>query len=141
MAERRSMGEALQLTPKEHEFIRGQQEPGPGPTYADQDEAQVERASMQEAPATKRASRPPTKTRQRRVKPQDVVREEAVTEGRGHTAGLLVPVTTRLRPDTADALRRACLEQKLARKHPSTQQEIVEVAVRSWLTKNGHLAK
>lgn len=53
--------------------------------------------------------------------------------------GLLVPLTTRLQPETADALRRAYLEQKLARQSPSTQQEIVEAALQEWLKKNAYL--
>jgi hypothetical protein len=53
--------------------------------------------------------------------------------------GLLVPLTTRLQPETADALRRAYLEQKLARKNPATQQEIVEAALRDWLKGHAYL--
>jgi len=50
---------------------------------------------------------------------------------------LLVNLTTRLSPATADALRRASLELRLQRRKLHTQQEIVEVAVRSWLESNG----
>jgi hypothetical protein len=54
--------------------------------------------------------------------------------------GLLVPLTTRLQPKTADALRRAYLEQKLRRRAPDTQQEIVEAALVDWLRRHGYLA-
>jgi hypothetical protein len=50
-----------------------------------------------------------------------------------------MPLTTRLQPRTANALRRAYLEQKLARREPATQQEIVEAALQAWLTLNGFL--
>jgi hypothetical protein len=52
---------------------------------------------------------------------------------------LLVPLTTRLQPRTANALRRAYLEQKLKHARPSTQQEIIEAAVQEWLRKSGYL--
>jgi hypothetical protein len=57
----------------------------------------------------------------------------------GSLPPLLVSLTTRLSPATAEALRRAVLEQKLQRQRPQTQQEIVEAAVRGWLTANGFL--
>jgi len=51
-----------------------------------------------------------------------------------------VPLTTRLQPATADALRRANLEQRLKRLRPATQQEIVEMAVHDWLQRNGYFS-
>jgi hypothetical protein len=50
---------------------------------------------------------------------------------------MLVPVTTKLRRRTVQALRRAYLEQKLRDLKPATQQEIVEQAVSEWLKRNG----
>jgi hypothetical protein len=52
---------------------------------------------------------------------------------------VLVPLTTRLLPTTAEALRRAHLGQKLKRLTPSTQQEIVEEALATWLRDRGFL--
>ena len=46
---------------------------------------------------------------------------------------VLVPLTTRLRPATAESLRRVCLQQKLSRRKPDSTQEIVEQAISSWL--------
>ncbi len=51
----------------------------------------------------------------------------------------LVPLTTRLYPETAAALRRAYLERKLAGELPNTQQEIVEAALCTWLHSGGYL--
>lgn len=50
-----------------------------------------------------------------------------------------VPLTTRLQSATADALRRANLEQRLKRLRPATQQDIVEIAVHEWLKRHGYL--
>ncbi len=49
----------------------------------------------------------------------------------------LVPITTKLRRRTYQALRRAYLQQKLRQRQPATQQEIVEYAVVEWLSRNG----
>jgi hypothetical protein len=62
-----------------------------------------------------------------------IIDEEYLTE----LPPILVSLTTRLSPATAEALRRAALEQRLRRRRPHTQQEIVEAAVRHWLTANG----
>lgn len=51
----------------------------------------------------------------------------------------LVPLTTRITQATAEALRRAYLEQKLAGRSPDTQQDIVEAAIREWLAENAFL--
>jgi len=50
---------------------------------------------------------------------------------------VLVPVTIRLPHRTAQALRRAYLEQRLKHAKPDTQQEIVEEAVGDWLVRLG----
>lgn len=51
----------------------------------------------------------------------------------------LVPITTRLKPELADALKRASLERQLARVRPNTVQDIIEEAVEPWLRANGYL--
>jgi hypothetical protein len=52
---------------------------------------------------------------------------------------MLVPLTTRLSPSTAAALKRAGLEQKLYGRHPGTVQEIAEEAINDWLKGQGYL--
>ena len=52
---------------------------------------------------------------------------------------MLVPVTIRLPHRTAQALRRAYLEQRLKHAKPDTQQEIVEEALGDWLSRQGFL--
>ena len=51
----------------------------------------------------------------------------------------LIPVTVRLRPEIAAALKRASLERQLAGTEPHTQQEVVEQALRPWLIREGFL--
>ena len=47
-------------------------------------------------------------------------------------------ITVRLRPDTAQALRKACAERGIDYIEPFTQQDIVEVALVEWLRANGY---
>jgi hypothetical protein len=51
----------------------------------------------------------------------------------------LIPVTVRLRPELAVALKRASLERQLAGEELFTQQEIVEQALEPWLREEGYL--
>jgi len=51
----------------------------------------------------------------------------------------LIPVTVRLRPDLAGALKRASLERQLAGEVMFTQQDLVEEALEPWLRENGYL--
>jgi hypothetical protein len=50
-----------------------------------------------------------------------------------------ISVTTRLEQRTADALRRAHLQQKLKGSQPETQQEIIQIAVQAWLREHDYL--
>jgi len=50
----------------------------------------------------------------------------------------LIPITVRLRPEIAGALKRASLERQLASAEFFSQQEIVERALAAWLSANGH---
>jgi hypothetical protein len=50
---------------------------------------------------------------------------------------LMISLTTRLRPTTAEALRRASLELRLRRKKLHKQQDIIEAALQKWLHSNG----
>jgi hypothetical protein len=51
----------------------------------------------------------------------------------------LIPVTVRLRPEVASALKRASLERQLAGIEIHTQQELVEEALLPWLRTEGVL--
>ena len=52
----------------------------------------------------------------------------------------LIPVTVRLCPEIAGALKRASLERQLAGEELFTQQDIVEQALEPWLRREGLLA-
>lgn len=51
----------------------------------------------------------------------------------------LIPVTVRLRPEIAGALKRASLERQLSGEELFTQQDLVEQALAPWLRSQGFL--
>lgn len=51
----------------------------------------------------------------------------------------LIPVTVRLKPEIAAALKRASLERQLSGEEVYTQQDLVELALEPWLRSEGHL--
>lgn len=128
MTQRRSLTTAMEITPEKLAFIQGAAPIAPQPPS----EPSTHETVPLVAPTRKRSSI----QQQPRSTPKDRDTEE-------HEASLLgvllVPLTTRLQPVTADALRRAYLEQKLRGRRPDTQQEIVEAALQSWLRKEGFL--
>lgn len=141
MAERRGMGQALALTPEKMVFIQGgtgeAERPRVSTDGADPAASNGHPAEQVKSSPQPVASEDPdsSTTRPRRSRASAAVRTGSATpvEQEGFYGTLLVPLTTRLQPTTADALRRACLEQKLARRTPHSQQEIVELAVTQWL--------
>ena len=69
--------------------------------------------------------------------PRDVPAADVIHQPQSRQT--LVPLTTRIGPQTAESLRRAYLQQKLSGRLPDTQQEIVEAALRQWLRDHGFL--
>lgn len=69
--------------------------------------------------------------------------EPAQKSRRSKKAGVtpvgLIPVTVRLRPELAGALKRASLERQLAGDSLFTQQDLVEQALEPWLRSEGFL--
>ena len=51
----------------------------------------------------------------------------------------LIPVTVRMRPELAGALKRASLELQLAGEEVFSQQDLVELALEPWLREQGFL--
>ena len=49
------------------------------------------------------------------------------------------PLTTRIRADYAQALKRASLERQLSGTMPNTLQEMLEEALEPWLKRHGYL--
>lgn len=50
------------------------------------------------------------------------------------------PISTRIRADYAEALKRASLERQLAKLEPNTISNILETALEPWLKANGYLS-
>jgi hypothetical protein len=50
-----------------------------------------------------------------------------------------VPISTRIRSEYADALKRASLERQLNKIEPNTLQDILEEAIEPWLRKNNYI--
>lgn len=70
--------------------------------------------------------------------PAKPVRQKPKKPNRFQPVGL-IPVTVRLRPEIAGALKRASLERELAGEEIFTQQAIVEEALEPWLSGEGFL--
>jgi hypothetical protein len=49
------------------------------------------------------------------------------------------PLSTRLRTDIGEALKKASLQRELAKETPYTVQDILEVVLELWLKENGYL--
>lgn len=134
MAERRSINEALNLTPEKLAFIKQD------PRLEAVKEQDVKTIDLEKSEEIKEPSK---------VQPEPVVtkaaprrqsrRSKRAAVQPSLSAGALVPLTTRLQPETADALRRAYLERKLDGFTNATQQEIVEEALQAWLVNEGYL--
>ena len=50
-----------------------------------------------------------------------------------------VPISTRIRLEYAEALKRASLQRQLEKVEPNTLQDILEQAIEPWLKSNGYL--
>lgn len=129
----------MNMTPEKLAFIKGDTLPATKPNFVGKTaaEANVEKTiDLPGSPETTehtvskaRAGRRSGKSRETR---QDPDASEVLDQ-------LLVPITMRLQHRTAQALRRASLEQRLSRAKPDTQQEIAEEALADWLVKQGFL--
>ncbi|WP_437191004.1 hypothetical protein [Planctomicrobium sp. SH527] len=145
MVNRRSLGEALSLSPSKVAFIQGTPQavesvatsvPAPAEAVVQPEERE---RSEPEAPASDKVDlRSPSTSRRTKARTR-VDHETGRTSSGVGMANLLAPLTTRLQPATAAALKRAGLEQRLRGAQPATVQEIAEVAITEWLIDNGYL--
>lgn len=148
--ERRSIADAMQVTPEALAFIQG--------TANKTVEVKTKAPSKARSPIQESVESPVNDEPMESESMSDSSPQEPVTEKRRTyrsnsvksktpsgiemgfgMANLLVPLTTRLQPATAAALKRAGLEQKLRGHEPSTVQEIAEIAIQGWLKDNGFL--
>lgn len=143
MAGRRPLGSALQLPAEKLAFIRDEPPESvktrPLPNADIESETPVEESPVYDRQhAETRADKQDSgraQTRRSRTGKENRRSDEPPSL----LGELRVPLTTRLHPSTADALRRANLEQRLKRLRPATQQEIIEAAVHDWLWRNGYM--
>ena len=113
MSKRRTMNEALKMTPEQVEFIN---EPNAGTQVEVADSLSlVENSSDAAQPVT--SNKEPAKPKRQSK----------------------VQYTTKLTVETLAALKRVYLERKLDGDEDCTIQGIVEEALVCWFTKNGHL--
>ena len=136
MAERRSLHDAMEMTPEKLAFISGEHPNHPTPLV----QATPLTPSTISFPTQPGASQSPDVRRRRPPRQRERhPSEEDHTVTERVLSQLLVPLTTRLQHRTAEALRRASLELRLAHATPASQQEIVETAINAWLTDRGYL--
>jgi hypothetical protein len=63
----------------------------------------------------------------------------ATTDARASSPFARVPISTRIRSEYAEALKRASLERQLNKVEPNTLQDILEQAIEPWLKSNGYI--
>jgi hypothetical protein len=136
MVNRRSLGDAINMTPEKVAFIQGQ---GPksvpqvtnnksGPS---QETEKIIDLEAQEA-TTNAEELSPRRSSRKRQTTQAPEASEVLDQ-------VLVPLTFRLQHRILQALKRAYLEQKLKHSKPDTIQDIGEEAIKDWLLRAGYL--
>ena len=122
------------MTPEKRAFIAGQSKTIPSPAVAPAPKAEEKTIEVEVPPKENQIASEPVPAKTRR----SARRSSQETPGASEVLDqVLVPVTIRLPHRTAQALRRAYLEQRLKHAKPDTQQEIVEEALGDWLSRQG----
>ncbi len=109
----------------------GTSDPSAKPSPDEKKQAKRQPETCKDRTRRARRSRPQSRNKTKQTVLEDQQRTRLTTP--------VVSITTRFRQPTAEALRKASLQRKLAAEQPSSQQEIVELAVSSWLETNGYL--
>ena len=152
MTQRRSLTDALELTPDKLAFISGSSGEKPrinvvpdnSPLNVPALDAEQEAVPADDSdPTTNVAFEPARRQRHPKTATSDsaaTINKAPENHGAGMTLGnVLVALTTRLDQETALALKRASLEQRLRGLSPATVQEIVKQSVTHWLQSHGYL--
>lgn len=129
MAERRTLGDALTLTPDKLAFIQGEESTPESPRRGRKPLTKtIDLSPVEEKPAP---DEPP-----RIRRPQSRQNSEpAIPNAHDVLNEVLVPLTTRLPHRLVQSLRRLCLEQRLHHAKPDSIQEIIETCIEDWLAK------
>lgn len=138
MAERRSLANAMEMTPAKMAFIKGQEADRAMPQAAasaanTSDEKTIELGTPGTESEAQKEPRSRASQRSARSRSQQGPEASELLDQ------VLVPVTIRLQHRIAQALRRANLEQRLKHAKPDTQQDIAEEALTNWLIRSGYL--
>lgn len=108
------------------------------PTKADDKELEFvygKKAVHREPPAKKPKAKPEAPVTSPTPDPTpDSSPEQSAGQALGRS-----PLTTKLRTDMGEALKRASLERQLAKQFPFTIQDILELVLEPWLKDNGFL--
>ena len=152
MTQRRSLTDALELTPDKVAFINGSpgDQPRPAavldnsPSIVPAMEELQEVVPAEDSKPTTNVVFEPARGQRHRNSATDhsaaTINKALENHGAGMTLGnVLVALTTRLDQETALALKRASLEQRLRGLSPATVQEIVKQSVTYWLQSHGYL--
>lgn len=133
MADKRSLGEALALSPEKLAFIQGgESKTGHASPKPVRNETRTIELPSSDASAVDR-QREPIQPRERQKRQRT---SEATFSGSGDVLDkMLVPLTTRLPHGLVQSMRRMCLEQRLQHAKPDSIQEIVQTALEHWLQK------
>lgn len=145
MANRRSLATALDMSPEQRAFISGsvktpsnEQPRTDAPLSPEPDDSQTRPVATNSTPST--AVNDSVQLAEPRRLPASISKPRKRTDkllpdddSIVWISQMLVPLTTRLQPATAAALKRAGLEQKLRGRKPATVQEIAEAALQHWL--------
>jgi hypothetical protein len=134
MANRRSLGDAVTMSPEKLAFIHGNAAKEPAPAKPSVPPGDNKAALDPEEEAPVQETKPPAARRRSRGR-----LGSPPLDSNQLLDQMLVPVTIRLRRRTAQALKRACLQQELAGAKPDTQQDIGEEALSVWLSENDYL--
>lgn len=139
MAERRSLGQAMTMSPEKMAFIKGSVVSKVAAPAVDTAPSQPKEKIIEvgdPGPAKEALEDGKARTVRKQSRPRSTQHQPEASEILDQ---VLVPVTIRLQHRTAQALRRAHLEQRLRHAKPDTQQEIAEEALGEWLSRQGFL--
>jgi len=141
MNDRRSMSQALRMTPTEMDFIKNGPPKTVQPKVVTPPSQSHENIEPQFEQVPVMVSEPDASPEndahhERKVRPRKEKVGQAKNDELTRLTTPVVPITIRFRQSTAEALRRASLERRLSGMSPATQQEIVEAAVSDWLRDN-----
>ena len=139
MAERRSIGDALEMSPAKLAFIKGHESKEAKPLAVEAASSKLSVEKIVEPESPKATVEEPKESKPRSSRRGTRRSGSVAPEASEVLDQVLVPVTVRLPHRMAQALRRAHLEQRLKHAKPDTQQEIVEEALGDWLSQQGFL--